>query len=102
MGRAAISGEGTTMHFLAIILSRQLGRTVVDQTGLMGRYDFKLTWTPEDATVPGPQSEDSSDDLAAGPSLFAATPEQLGLKLESIMGPVDVLVIDHVERPTAN
>jgi uncharacterized protein (TIGR03435 family) len=52
MGPGAISGEGTTMHFLAIMLSRQLGRTVVDQTGLTGRYDFKLTWTPEDAAVP--------------------------------------------------
>jgi uncharacterized protein (TIGR03435 family) len=102
MGRGAISGEGTTIHFLAIMLSRQLGRTVVDQTGLTGRYDFKLTWTPEDAAVPAPQSADSGADLAAGPSLFAAIPEQLGLKLESIKGPVDVLVIDHVEKPTAN
>jgi len=101
MGRGAISGEGTTMHFLAIMLSRQLGRTVVDQTGLTGRYDFKLTWTPEDAAVPAPQPADSAADLA-GPSLFAAIPEQLGLKLESIKGPVDVLVIDHVEKPTAN
>ena len=102
MGRGSISGEGTTMHFLAIMLSRQLGRTVVDQTGLTGRYDFKLAWTPEDDAVPAPQTADSSADLAGGPSLFAAISEQLGLKLESIKGPVDVLVIDHVEKPTAN
>jgi len=102
MGRGALSGEGTTMHFLAIMLSRQLGRTVVDQTGLTGRYDFNLTWTPQDAAVPAPPAADSSAELAAGPSLFASVQEQLGLKLESIKGPVDVLVIDHVEKPTAN
>jgi uncharacterized protein (TIGR03435 family) len=102
MGPGAISGDGTTMHFLAIMLSRQLGRTVVDQTQLTGRYDFKLTWAPEDAAMQRSQSADASADLAVRPSLFAAIPEQLGLKLEPIKGPVDVLVIDHVEKPTAN
>jgi uncharacterized protein (TIGR03435 family) len=102
MGRGTISGEGTTMYFLAIMLSRQLGRVVVDQTGLTGRYDFKLTWTPEDAAVSAPQPIDSGADVAAGPSLFTAIQEQLGLKLESTKGPVDVVVIDHVEKPTAN
>ncbi len=101
MGRGEISGEGTTMHFLAIMLSRQLGRTVVDQTGLTGRYDFKLAWAPEDAAVQAPPSADSSAD-PGGPSLFAAISEQLGLKLESVKGPVDVVVIDHVEKPAAN
>jgi uncharacterized protein (TIGR03435 family) len=99
IGRGEISAEGTTMHFLAVMLSRQVGRTVLDETRLTGRYDFKLTWTPED---PAPQPKDSGADVAAAPSLFAAIPEQLGLKLESIKGPVDVLVIDHVEKPTAN
>jgi len=102
MGRGAISGEGTTMHFLAILLSRQLGRNVVDETGLTGRYDFKLTWTPEDSAVPAPQSPDLGAGLTAGPSLFGAISEQLGLKLEPVKGPTDVLVIDHVEKPTAN
>jgi uncharacterized protein (TIGR03435 family) len=100
MGPGSISGEGTTMHFLAVMLSRQVGRTVVDQTGLTGRYDFNLTWTPEDAAVPGLQPAASG--LDQGPSLFSAISEQLGLKLESIKGPVDVLVIDHVEKPSAN
>lgn len=102
MGRGTISGEGTPIHFLAIMLSRQVGRTIVDQTGLTGRYDFKLIWTPDDAAAQAPPSADSGAALPAGPSLFSAIPEQLGLKLESIKGPVDVIVIDHVEKPTAN
>jgi uncharacterized protein (TIGR03435 family) len=102
MGRGLVSGEGTTMHFLAIMLSRQLGRNVVDKTGLTGRYDFKLTWTPEDAAPPAPQSPEPGADLSVGLSLFAAVQDQLGLKLESIKGPVDIVVIDHVEKPTAN
>jgi uncharacterized protein (TIGR03435 family) len=64
------------------------GRPVVDRTGLSGRFDFTLTWAPEGST-----------DTDA-PSIFTALQEQLGLKLEPTTGPVDVLVIDSVERPT--
>jgi uncharacterized protein (TIGR03435 family) len=64
------------------------GRPVVDRTGLSGRFDFTLTWAPEGST-----------DTDA-PSIFTALHEQLGLKLEPTTGPVDVLVIDSVERPT--
>ena len=82
----------------AATLSQLLQRVVVDRTGLSGTYSAKLTWTPD----PVPQS--GGPDLPAsdpnGPSLFTAIQEQLGLKLESTRGPVDVLVIDHVERPT--
>jgi uncharacterized protein (TIGR03435 family) len=60
------------------------GRTTIDKTGLAGVYDANLTW----------------NDSEEGPSLFTAIQEQLGLKLESTKAPVDVLVIDHVERPT--
>jgi len=62
------------------------GRSVVDQTGLTGVFDAELVWS----------------DSEAGPSLFTAIQEQLGLKLEAQRGPVDVLVIDHVERPTSD
>jgi uncharacterized protein (TIGR03435 family) len=64
------------------------GRPVVDRTGLIGRFDFTLTWAPE-----------GSNDTEA-PSIFTAVQEQLGLKLVPARGPVDVLVVDSAERPT--
>lgn len=67
-------------------------RPVVDKTGLTGLYDFTLEWAPDDAPT----------DVTEGPSIFTAVQEQLGLKLESTKAPVEVLVIDHVERPSAN
>jgi uncharacterized protein (TIGR03435 family) len=72
-----------------------LNRPVVDQTGLTGRFDLRLTWTPD-----GSQSATESAD--APPDFFTAIQEELGLKLVSTKAPVDVLIIDHVERPSAN
>jgi uncharacterized protein (TIGR03435 family) len=69
-------------------------RPVVDQTGLTGRFDLRLTWTPDGA--PATESAD------APPDLFTAIQQELGLKLESTKAPVDVLVIDHLERPSEN
>jgi uncharacterized protein (TIGR03435 family) len=96
------TGEATGVSIpqLATVLSRQyipsgLHRPIVDRTGLTGTFDFHLEWTPDLATVP--QSDD-----AAGPSIFTALQEQLGLKLESAKGPVEVLVIDHVEPLSEN
>src|ERR1700761_7091602 len=77
-------------------LSYAVNRTVIDKTGLSGKYDLSLKWTPEDQDP----AEASSDNQA--PHLFTALQEQLGLKLEPSKGPVDTLVIDHVEMPTAN
>jgi uncharacterized protein (TIGR03435 family) len=81
-----------------------LNRPVEDQTGLTGRFDLKLTWTPDESQFGGaggyrPASTESAD---APPDLFTAMQEQLGLKLVSTKAPVDVLVIDHVEKPSAN
>ncbi len=73
-------------------LTQALGRTVNDHTGLTGKYDFTLTWTPED------QGSDSTP----GPSLFTALQEQLGLRLSAAKAPVPVLVIDRLERPGEN
>lgn len=98
MGRGQLSGQGTEIEFLVTALSRNLGRLVIDKTGLTGRYDFKLEWTPDPGQMP-------SSDVApveSGPTIFTALQEQLGLKLEAQKGPVDVYVIDHVEKPTAN
>ena len=103
-----LQAQGARIDGLLPLLSNETGRTVVDKTGLAGNYDFTLTWTPEPPEGPPPsadvggvtQSPTPSGD--AGPTLFTAIEEQLGLRLESTKGPVDVLVIDHVERPTEN
>ena len=89
-GNSHFNGEGLTTAMIAEGLSQIAGRVVVDKTNLTDRYDFKLQWTPDDATV--------TDDSA--PSLFTAIQEQLGLKLESAKEPVPVLVIDGIDLPT--
>jgi uncharacterized protein (TIGR03435 family) len=85
---------------LAAYLSAYLERRVVDQTGLTGLYNASLTWTPDQ--MPQRPDPDLPPIDPNGPSIFTAVQEQLGLKLESSTGPVDVLVIDRVEHPTPN
>jgi uncharacterized protein (TIGR03435 family) len=95
----------TTMANLAYKLSRELERPVTDRTNLSGNYDFLLSWTPDAGPcampLSGPNAAVEAGE-ANGPSLFTALREQLGLKLESKKGPVEVLAINHVEQPTAN
>ena len=95
------------MAALARVLSDQLGQTVVDETGLTADYDFKVEFTPEllsAATLPAElqKTEDAGNPMARSDSItiFAALQEQLGLRLVSRKVPIEVLVIDHVERPT--
>jgi uncharacterized protein (TIGR03435 family) len=97
-GRMEIQGSNS-VAILAEQLSKVVGREVVDRTGIAGRYDLKLKWTPDDATEPQLLNGAPAD---TGPSLFTALEEQLGLKLEPQKGPVQVLVIDHIEMPSAN
>jgi uncharacterized protein (TIGR03435 family) len=85
-----ISAVQLSMPVLAVLLSRFERQTILDRTGLTGSYDVKLEW----ALPPGA-------DGAAGPSIYTALQEQLGLKLESRKGPVDVLVVDHAEKTPA-
>lgn len=109
MGRGHLEGEGSNTEMLARVLSQQLGRTVIDKTGLTGSYDYTLQWTPDDAPPPmpgggeggGPPRNESESD-AVGASLLTAVQEQLGLKLESVKGPADVIVIDHIDLPSEN
>lgn len=109
MGPDRLGATSTTIDRMAPMLSRMLGRTVIDKTGLTGKYDIQLHWTPDQAqlqmmappgglppNMPQPQFDPN------GPSLFTALQEQLGLKLESQKGPVDILVIDSVEKPSEN
>ena len=77
---------------------QDLGRTVVDQTNIQGKYDYVLNWTHDSART----SSSDNGQPETGPSLFTAMQEQLGLKLESTKGPVKVLVIDQAELPTEN
>ena len=80
-------------------------RPVVDQTGLEGRYDFTLNWTPDETQFPdnGLRRAAVSDASAETyPDLYTAMQQQLGLKLESTKAQVDILVIDHVEKPSEN
>jgi uncharacterized protein (TIGR03435 family) len=105
--RGKIEAKNNKMADFARILSDTLGRTVVDKTGLATAWDFTLTWTPDMGERRGmkgtPQAAPQEvPEVADGPSIFTAIQEQLGLKLESQKGPVDVLVIDHAERPSEN
>jgi uncharacterized protein (TIGR03435 family) len=101
-GRGRLVGTQVSAEMLAKVLSGQLGRSVQDQTGLKGVFDFKLEWAP-DPPSPGPGDEPAAADPNAGSSLFTAIQEQLGLKLEARKGPVEVLVIDHIDSaPTEN
>ena len=100
-----LDGKGITMTALASTLSRtylsSLGRNVIDATGLTGAYDVHLKWRIDSPSAPaGPNISASSEET--GPSIFTALQEQLGLKLKPTKGPVEVFVIDHTERPSAN
>ncbi len=77
-----------------------IDRSVIDRTGLSGTFDFSLEWTQQLQFV-GPPPPDFQPD-PNGPTLQEALQKQLGLKLVSQTGPVDVLVIDHVEQPSEN
>ena len=91
--------------FASVLWRRAVQRPTLDRTGLTGRFDIDLTYLPELENVNGRPASESSflpAEIAGAPSIFTAVQEQLGLKLESTRGQVDVLVIDRVESPTAN
>lgn len=91
-GRGRMAGVRATMPMFAATLTKVLQRKVVDRTGLSGAYTFQLRFAPDEAA-----SQPDSD-----PSLFTAVREQLGLALKGATGPVDVLVIDSAQKPSAN
>jgi uncharacterized protein (TIGR03435 family) len=92
-GRQIRKYTNVSMSDLALMLQFNLDRPVVDQTGVKGRYDFRMQWTVDEGQTTDPD---------APPGLFTAIQEQIGLKLESAKAPVDVLVIDQVEKPSPN
>jgi uncharacterized protein (TIGR03435 family) len=97
-GTRLVAG-GTSMAAFARSMSNPAGRIIVDKTGLIGGFDFELEFSPDPAAAGGQPAAVSDTNL---PSLFTALEEQLGLKLVPERRPVEVLVIDRVERPTEN
>lgn len=116
MDRGWIQGNAVKMDTLLQVLTRNTDRPVIDKTGFADPFDFRLTWTPDtgaptDATgdglcpasfAQGQQKLGLQPETWNCPSIFTAVQDQLGLKLDPQKAPVDVLVIDHVERPSAN
>jgi uncharacterized protein (TIGR03435 family) len=92
-GNGRFAAHDLSMTYLASILTDLVHRTVIDKTGLTGKYEISLKWSQDDGT---------SKQADSGPSIFTALPEQLGLKLKSAKGPVETLVVDHIAMPSAN
>ena len=103
--RGRIAAEGYTLAQLAFKLAEVLKQPVLDATGVAGKFDLKLEWTPDDLQAKPPSADQRPGgalESGGGLSIFAALQEQLGLKLESSKVPADVLVIDSAEKPSAN
>jgi len=99
--RGELIAQRAPLQLLATNLAGQLGRPVLDRTGLKGNYDFKLEYAPEPAGF-GPKPEGASAPDLSGPSILTALQEQLGLKLESTKGPVEIIIIERAEKPAEN
>jgi uncharacterized protein (TIGR03435 family) len=104
-GPGTLVATGLSLDDLANYLARRLDRPVIDATGIPGRFDLKLNWSP-DETQSNPEMPNPNQPPAAAdetrPSIFRALEEQLGLRLEGRKAPVEILVVDRAERPTEN
>ena len=103
-GPGAVGVRNSTMaEFASFLQARILDRPVVDQTGLSGKWDFTLEWRPDPTQSAGANApQQLPPEVAARPDIFTAFQEQIGLKLESTKTPVEVFVIDRVEKPSEN
>jgi uncharacterized protein (TIGR03435 family) len=105
-GAVRLGARNTTMELLASMIPNLGGvfggvtRPVVDRTGLTGRFDFTIDVTPESHSGAPPDRDTDPDPLGA--TLLDALKEQLGLKLESTRAPLQVMIIDHIDRPSDN
>ena len=106
VGPGAVNFEGGTLSMLAGLMGLILDRPVIDKTGITSYVQINLKFSPDDSAASRPATTDPGLPAAASssdaPSIFQAIQEQLGLKLAPAKGPVNVLVIDHIERPTEN
>ena len=103
LGNLPVS-NATLAEFAGVMQSAVMDRPVVDKTGLTGRWDFAIRWTPDESQFGGlgVRVPPPTDDPNAPPGIFTAFTDQLGLKLDPSRAPVDVLVIDKVEKPSEN
>jgi uncharacterized protein (TIGR03435 family) len=101
-GLARLVGEDVPVERIAVVLVGEVGRSVMDRTGLEGKFDFELEWVPDPANMPMINGAKPDGSKLDGASIFTAVQEQLGLKLESTKGPVEILVIERAEKATEN
>lgn len=95
LGPGRLLGDAIPMTMFTTLLSDRIGRKVINQTGLTGRYEIDLTWLPDSVQL-------NVDDPADSTPSLATALRQLGLRLEPTKAPIDILVIDHIERPGEN
>lgn len=100
IGKGNFGAKGATLPWAAKTLTRIMDRPVLDKTQLSGNYDFRLHFDPSTASAAVMAAASTAD--STEPSIFTAIQEQIGLKLDPRREPVDVLVIDHVEKPSGN
>ena len=102
----SVNFQGGTLSMFAALLNLIVDRPVIDKTGITDYFEIQLKFSPDDSAAPRPATADPGAPAAVGvpdaPYIFQAIQEQLGLKLAPAKGPVEVLVIDHIERPTQN
>lgn len=103
-GLTLVMANGKMQNFTSFLQMLVLDRPVVDRTELTGKYDCSVTFTPDDSEFNGhpPKLPPPAENTEAAPNLFAAFQQQLGLKLEAQKTQVDVIAIDHAEKPSAN
>jgi uncharacterized protein (TIGR03435 family) len=101
-GMHQMRGQSVPLSTLARVLTGQAGRIVLDRTGIAGSFDYQLEWVPDPANMPMINGAKPDGSKLDGASIFTAVQEQLGLKLESTKGPVEILVIERAEKATEN
>jgi uncharacterized protein (TIGR03435 family) len=104
-GMGALMVHNSTMsEFVGMMQETVMDRPVIDQTELKGKYDFTLNWTPDDSQFGGMPAKmpPPVDNTNPPPNLYTAIQEQIGLKLDATKAPADVMVVDHVEKPSEN
>jgi uncharacterized protein (TIGR03435 family) len=103
-GLTMVMANARLADFTGFLQMIVLDRPVVDRTGIEGRFDYSVTFTPDDSQFNGhpPKLPQQAENSESSPNLFAAIQEQLGLKLDAAKTPVDVIAIDHVDKPSAN
>jgi bla regulator protein blaR1 len=104
LGPGSMDGQALGMSDVAELLSRQVGTKVVDKTGLTGRYDVSIKWAADESQLSAVDNGKApeSPSTFSGPALLTAIEEQLGLELRPLRGEVQILAIDHVEKPSEN